>query len=133
MAHCNDKSLMCSPGLYCACICAGCEDEIRGEGVPAPSPSPFIVATFTLTPASGEPPHPDDATGRTVIAAPPIKTAPTSSDPKPPVIRCKKCKCIIERVEGGWVTVDPGFTSDGLGYCPPNPDARRVGYHEPKK
>lgn len=45
--------------------------------------------------------------------------------------KCRKCGSAIEYVRGVWVVVEPGFTSDGLGYCPPNPDAKRHGDHIP--
>lgn len=30
-----------------------------------------------------------------------------------------------------WVAVDPETTADGLTYCPPDPDAAKVGDHRP--
>lgn len=44
---------------------------------------------------------------------------------------CRKCKCSIALVAGEWVVVDPETTADGLSYCPPNPDADKVGKHVP--
>lgn len=48
---------------------------------------------------------------------------------------CKKCRCPIEPVPGHpgeWVVMGTGTTADGLSYCPPNPDAGKVGSHQPK-
>lgn len=49
-----------------------------------------------------------------------------------PTFRCRKCKSTIVLVGSGWTVEEPGFTSDGLGFCPPDPDARRHGVHEPE-
>lgn len=46
---------------------------------------------------------------------------------------CRKCGCPIELIGGAWVVNDPETTAGGLSYCPPNPDAARVGNHIPRK
>lgn len=44
---------------------------------------------------------------------------------------CRKCGSVIAFIGGAWVVQDRETTADGLSYCPPNPDADRVGSHQP--
>lgn len=45
--------------------------------------------------------------------------------------RCRKCGLTIEWIGRAWVVVDTDTTADGLSFCPPDPDAGRVGNHVP--
>lgn len=44
---------------------------------------------------------------------------------------CRKCHLPVVHAGGAWVVEGTGTTADGLSYCPPNPDAARVGDHDP--
>lgn len=46
---------------------------------------------------------------------------------------CARCGNPIEQIGGAWVAVDYTTTAAGLSYCPPDPDAARVGTHVPRK
>jgi hypothetical protein len=46
--------------------------------------------------------------------------------------QCRRCHCPIARVGNAWVVTGTGTTTDGLSYCPPDPDAPRVGSHAPR-
>jgi hypothetical protein len=47
--------------------------------------------------------------------------------------RCLRCGHPIERIGGAWVVVGTADAADGLSYCPPDPDADRVGNHVPAR
>ncbi len=46
---------------------------------------------------------------------------------------CRRCGTPIEQIDGAWTAVDYTTTAGGLSYCPPDPDATRVGTHIPRK
>lgn len=46
---------------------------------------------------------------------------------------CTKCGSQVAAVGDALVVVDPATTADGLSYCPPNPDAPKVGNHRVRK
>jgi hypothetical protein len=45
---------------------------------------------------------------------------------------CRKCHYPIEHNGQAWVVVSDD-SGNGLSYCPPNPDAAKVGKHVPAK
>ena len=46
---------------------------------------------------------------------------------------CARCGTPVKLIGGAWVSVDYTTTAGGLSYCPPDPDATRVGEHRPRK
>jgi hypothetical protein len=46
---------------------------------------------------------------------------------------CRRCGSPITLIDGAWVCVDYTTTAGGLSFCPPDPDAPRVGEHLPRK
>ena len=46
---------------------------------------------------------------------------------------CRRCGTPITLIDGAWVCIDYTTTAGGLSYCPPDPDAPRVGNHLPRK
>jgi hypothetical protein len=46
---------------------------------------------------------------------------------------CARCGTPITQVGGAWVSMDYTTTAGGLSYCPPDPDATRLGEHVPRK
>jgi hypothetical protein len=46
---------------------------------------------------------------------------------------CRKCRAMVRWTGDAWMVVETETTADGLTYCPPNPDAARVGIHVPLK
>jgi hypothetical protein len=47
---------------------------------------------------------------------------------------CRNCGCLLVPIGNNeWAVTGTGTTADGLSYCPPNPDAVKVGKHRPRK
>jgi hypothetical protein len=46
---------------------------------------------------------------------------------------CWRCGTPIALIGEAWVSVDYTTTAGGLSYCPPDPDAPRVGVHRPRR
>jgi hypothetical protein len=46
---------------------------------------------------------------------------------------CRRCGTPIALIDGVWVSTDYTSTAGGLSYCPPDPDADRVGKHMPRR
>ncbi len=46
---------------------------------------------------------------------------------------CRRCGTPITLIAGAWVGMDYTTTGGGLSFCPPDPDASRVGDHVPRK
>jgi hypothetical protein len=45
---------------------------------------------------------------------------------------CARCHTPLTQVDGAWVSMEYTTTAGGLSYCPPDPDASRVGDHVPR-
>lgn len=46
---------------------------------------------------------------------------------------CRRCGSPITLIAEAWVGMDYTTTGGGLSFCPPDPDASRVGDHVPRK
>ena len=108
----------------------------------APDPAGGLTVTCPHGCGLGTSAHQDDELGaqRRVelhrLSTVPLRPVPHGEYMRIPyAVSCRKCKLNLERVGGGsgmWVVADTGTTADGLSFCPPDPDARKVpGSHQP--